>query len=119
MNHDTFNLDGYSAEVKLASTQVLEGKKTRASQYDPVTMPSLPEIPGNILIQFLDLILLVFGTTNNFLCSFYFCFILELSSFAKEMIRNAFDQAWSGTLGPDDLLQPIILPLYYFPVLFS
>ena len=63
---DVYELDGSSAGVKSVIT---EEEKTRAShQYDPLTMPSLPGIPGNILIQFLAFVL------------FYWCLGLLLLS---------------------------------------
>ena len=52
MDHDAYDFDGCSAEVKSVITQVLQEKKTGApQQYDPLSMLPLPEIPGNILIQ--------------------------------------------------------------------
>ena len=42
----TVDLDGCSKEVKLAVMHVLGGNKTGAVEYYPVTMPSLPQIPG-------------------------------------------------------------------------
>ena len=109
---DAYDLDSSSAGVKSVITEVLEEKKTRASQqYDPLTMPSLPGIPGNILIQFLAFALF-YWCWELLLCS-YLCFILELPSFAKEIIRNAVDQIWSGTPGhTDEVLTPLILLLY-------
>ena len=51
---DAYELDGSSAGVKSVVTE----EKTGASQqYDPLTMPSLLGIPGNILIQFLAFVL--------------------------------------------------------------
>ena len=68
----------------------LEEKKTGASQqYNPLTMPYLPGIPCNILIQFLVFVLFYWCLGLLLYC--YLCFILELPSFAKEMIRNAVD----------------------------
>ena len=88
---DAYDLDGSSAGVKSVITEVLEEKKTRASQqYDPLTMPSLPGIPGNILIQFLAFVLF-YWCLGLLLCC-YLCFILELPSFAKEMTRNSVDR---------------------------
>ena len=50
MDHDAYDLGGCSAEVK--------EKETGASQqYDPLTIPPLPGIPSNILIQFLAFVL--------------------------------------------------------------
>ena len=52
---DEYALDSSSAGVKSVIT---EEEKTGASQqYDPLTMPSLPGMPGNILIQFLAFVL--------------------------------------------------------------
>ena len=63
---DAYELDGSSAGVKLVIT---EEEKTGASQqYNPLTMLSLPGIPGNILIQFLAFVL------------FYWCLGLLLLS---------------------------------------
>ena len=45
MDH-VYDLDGCSAEVKSAIMQVLDGKKTGAFQYNPLTMLSLPQILG-------------------------------------------------------------------------
>ena len=46
----TVDLDGCSKEVKLAVMHVLGGNKTGALEYDPVTMPVLPQIPGIYII---------------------------------------------------------------------
>ena len=46
----TVDLDGCSKEVKLAVMHVLGGNKTRALEYDPVTMLALPQIPGIYII---------------------------------------------------------------------
>ena len=74
-------------------------------------MPSLPRIPGDILIQFFAFVLF-YWCLGLLLCC-YLCFILELPVFAKEMIRNALDQVWSGTLGhAHEALIPLILPPY-------
>ena len=61
-------LDTCSSEVRSAISQVLgksEATKTEAKQpaYDPVTMPSLDSIPGNILSLFSSVfdVGLVFG----------------------------------------------------------
>ena len=55
---DAYDLDGSSAGVK---SVVNEEEKTGASQqYDPLTTPSLPGIPGNILFQFLAFVLFCF-----------------------------------------------------------
>ena len=103
---DAYDLDDSSAGVDM------EEEKTRAfQQYDPLTMPSLTGIPGNILIQFLAFVLF-YWCLGLLLCC-YLCFILELPSFAKEMIRNAVDRVWSSTPGhADESLTPLILPLY-------
>ena len=72
---DAYELDGSSAGVKT------EEEKTEASQqYNPLTMPSLLGIPGNVLIQFLAfvlfcwclglLLLLLFGATLVIYASF-------------------------------------------------
>ena len=53
---DAYEMDGSSVGVK---SVVTEEEKTGASQqYDPLTTPSLPGIPGNILIHFLAFVLL-------------------------------------------------------------
>ena len=106
---DAYEMDGSSVGVK---SVVTEEEKTRASQqYDPLTMPSLPGIPGNILIHFLAFVLL-YWCLGIVLCC-YLCFILELPAFAKEMIRNAVDRVWSSTPGhADEALIPLILPPY-------
>ena len=75
MEQDGYDLDGCLAEVKSVITEVLEESKTGASQqYDPLTMLSLPGIPGNILIQFLAFcfVLLVFGATLVLLSMLHF-----------------------------------------------
>ena len=69
---DAYDLDGSLAGVKSVIT---EEEKTGASQqYNPLTTPSLPGIPGNILIQFLAFFfaLLVFGDTLVLLSMLHF-----------------------------------------------
>ena len=84
---DVYDLNGSSAGVK---SVINEEEKTKASQqYDPLTTPSLPGIPGKILIQFVAFVL--FYWCLGILLSCYLCFILELPAFAKEMIHNAVD----------------------------
>ena len=108
---DVYDLDGSLAGVKSVSTEDMEEETGTSQQYDPLTMLSLPGIPGNILIQFLAFVLF-YWCLGLLLCC-YLCFILELPVFAKEMICNAVDQVWSGTAGhTDEALTPLILPPY-------
>ena len=76
--------------------------------FDPVTM-SAPQgpLPGKTLLLN-SIWCLVFSTKIWWLvCSFVASF-LELPAFAKDMIRNVIDKAWSDRVG----LAPLILPLY-------